>query len=85
MPWVIPEYCEGCTACVAACKKGCLNMFATNEEDIFISWMENPDACTGCGLCAQQCVIGGIIMTAYCSEAKERFLTYIANGNVRKA
>jgi len=77
MPWVIPEYCEGCTSCIAACKKGCLQMFATKEEEVFIPWIDNPESCIGCGLCSDACAMGGIAMTEYQEEAIERFHRFI--------
>ncbi len=73
MPWVIPEYCEGCTACIAACPRNGLFMCAFGEDQ-HVPWLENPDLCTGCGLCAQACGLGGIAMTEYVDEARRRFL-----------
>ena len=71
-PWVIPEYCEGCTSCVAACPKRLLAMREI-AEDTEVAWMDDPDACTGCGRCAEACGFGAIAMTAHVDEAKERF------------
>ncbi len=82
MPWIIPEYCEGCTSCVAACKKGCLKMCATQDENVFIPWIEIPSQCTGCGRCSEACVLGGISMTAYIEDAAARFLKRIEDGLV---
>ena len=74
LPWVIPEYCEGCTACVAACKRGCIAMFATAEEAVFIPWIEGQTRCT----------VGGIMMTSYVDEARERLYCYPATAGLRK-
>jgi len=74
MPWVIPEYCEGCTACIAACPKQALKMRAYTEDD-FIPWLDTPEVCSGCGRCADACGLGGIAMTEYVEEAIERFRT----------
>jgi len=73
MPWVIPEYCEGCTSCVAACPKKGLSMRDWGEDEQ-VPWLDDPDLCTGCGLCADACGLGGIAMTEYVSEARQRFL-----------
>jgi ferredoxin len=73
LPWVIPEYCEGCTACVGACPKHLLLMH-DRAEDEQIPWLEDPSACTGCGRCAEACGLGGIAMTEYVEEAAKRFL-----------
>jgi Na+-translocating ferredoxin:NAD+ oxidoreductase RNF subunit RnfB len=83
MPWVIPEYCEGCGSCIASCRKGCLSLFATEKPEIYIVWTDKPEDCTGCGRCSEGCVMGGITMTAYREKAIERFHQYIANGKVR--
>lgn len=84
LPWVVPEYCEGCTSCIAACKKGCLTLHATEDEEVFIPWLENPDECTGCAKCSESCAMGGIAMTAYVDEAAERFHKFYQSGKVRK-
>ena len=73
LPWVIPEYCESCTACVGACKRACLKMIQW-DEDTEIPWLPDPDECTGCGKCADVCGLGGIVMTEYVDEARQRFL-----------
>lgn len=72
LPWVIPEYCEGCTSCVAACPKGLIEM-RSDGEDGHIPWIEDPDACTGCGRCSDMCGMGAIAMTEYVEEARARF------------
>ena len=72
LPWVIPEYCEGCTSCVAACPKGLIEM-RRHGEDGHIPWIDDPDACTGCGRCAEMCGMGAIGMTEYVEEARNRF------------
>lgn len=82
LPWIIPEYCEGCTSCVAACAKGCLKMYATPDDDVFIPWMKTPSQCSGCGRCSEACVLGGIGMTAYIDDAAARFLKRIEDGLV---
>lgn len=72
LPWVIPEYCEGCTACVGSCPKGLLNM-RDATGDAQIPWIDNVSGCTGCGRCEEACPFGGIAMTAHVDEAVERF------------
>jgi len=72
MPWVIPEYCEGCTSCTVACPKRGLAMRAYSEDDL-IPWLDDPDICTGCGLCADACGLGAIVMTEYVDDAAKRF------------
>lgn len=84
LPWVIPEYCEGCTACVTACRRGCIAMYSTAEDGVFIPWIEDPGRCTGCGLCAQGCVMGGIMMTSYIDDARARLRDYPAAAGLHK-
>jgi ferredoxin len=43
-------------------------------NDEHVPWLDDPDLCTGCGLCADACGLGGIAMTEYVSEARQRFL-----------
>ncbi len=74
MPWVIPDYCEGCTACIAACPHQGLAM-RTCRDDKEIPWLDDPNLCTGCGRCAEACGLGGIAMTEFVDEARQRFLT----------
>ena len=59
-------------------------MFATNEEDVFIPWIENTESCIGCGLCSDACVMGGISMTEYQVEAVDRFHRFIRDKLVHK-
>ncbi len=73
LPWVVPEFCEGCTSCVAACPKRLLSMRAV-DEDTFIPWLDQPDECNGCGRCSETCAMGGIAMTTFTDEARARFL-----------
>ena len=73
MPWVIPEYCEGCTSCIAACPRGGLTMRALGD-DANIPWLDDSSLCTGCGKCADACGMGGIVMTGHVEEAAQRFL-----------
>ena len=73
LPWVIPAYCEGCTACVGRCPKQCLQMVPSADEGVFIPWLTEVDACVGCGKCAEACAMGGIAMTAYVERAAMRF------------
>lgn len=70
---MIPEYCEGCTACIAACPRQVLLM-RLHREDEQIPWLEDPSMCTGCGRCADACGLGGIAMTEFVDEAVQRFL-----------
>jgi Fe-S-cluster-containing hydrogenase component 2 len=73
LPWIIPEYCEECTSCVAACTPRVLAMRRI-DPDTEIAWIDDPDSCTGCGKCADACGLGGIAMTEYVAEARQRFL-----------
>jgi Pyruvate/2-oxoacid:ferredoxin oxidoreductase delta subunit len=75
LPWIIVEYCEGCTVCVRSCPKKCLEMFPADEEGIYVPWVTDVDECVGCGKCAESCVMGGIAMTVYVDEARERLAT----------
>lgn len=72
LPWVIPEYCEGCTACVGACPRALLSM-RDSTEDAQIPWLDDPSVCTGCGRCEEACPLGGIAMTTHVEEAARRF------------
>ena len=72
MPWVIPNYCEGCTSCVAVCPVSGLVMRPFGSDG-FIPWMPDPEVCIGCGRCADVCGLGGIVMTACVDEAIARF------------
>jgi len=73
LPWVIPEYCEGCTSCVAACPRKGLAMRRIGEDE-YIPWLDNPAMCSGCGRCEDACGMGGIVMTAHVDEARARLL-----------
>jgi formate hydrogenlyase subunit 6/NADH:ubiquinone oxidoreductase subunit I len=84
LPWVVPEYCEGCGGCLRACKRNCLSLFATETPEVFIVWMSNPENCTGCGCCSEVCVMGGISMTSYVDDAAARFSRFIETGKVRR-
>jgi NADH:ubiquinone oxidoreductase subunit F (NADH-binding)/Fe-S-cluster-containing hydrogenase component 2/(2Fe-2S) ferredoxin len=75
LPWVIPEQCEGCSDCVDACMVHGLKMYKTQKEGVFLPWLSDPDACVSCGKCAAVCATGGIILTTYIEEDKERFMT----------
>jgi ferredoxin len=77
MPWVVIDYCEGCGSCLASCKRGCLSLYETEDEGIFVPWIIDTDRCTGCGNCANSCILGGISMTSYVDDAVDRFHTYI--------
>jgi NAD-dependent dihydropyrimidine dehydrogenase PreA subunit len=79
-PWVIPEYCEGCTSCIAACPRKGLAMRSIAEDE-YIPWLDQPDVCTGCGRCADACAMGGIVMTEYVDEARRRFLERYADAS----
>jgi Fe-S-cluster-containing hydrogenase component 2 len=74
LPWVIPEQCEGCSDCVDACMVHGLKMYKTAKEGVFLPWLPDPDECVSCGKCASVCATGGIILTTYIEEARERFL-----------
>lgn len=84
LPWVVPEYCEGCTVCVAACPRGALAMRAW-DEDSQVPWLDEPDMCTGCGRCEEACPFGGIQMTSYVDEAEDRFRTRLCASESRSA
>jgi NAD-dependent dihydropyrimidine dehydrogenase PreA subunit len=83
MPWVIPEYCEGCGSCIAVCKRGCLAFFETDQEGVFIPWIADTDKCTGCGKCAGMCSLGGIAMTGYREDAVKRFESFLKEGRLK--
>jgi NADH-quinone oxidoreductase subunit F/NADP-reducing hydrogenase subunit HndC len=75
LPWVIPEQCEGCSDCVDACIAHGIKMYKTENEGVFLPWLEDPDLCVSCGRCSAVCATGGVVLTTYTEEAKERFLT----------
>ena len=43
-------------------------------DDEYIPWLHEPEVCSGCGRCADACGMGGIVMTEYVDEARQRFL-----------
>ena len=74
LPWVIPEYCEGCGSCVNACRHELLFMIENEQEGVLVPWMEDFDRCTGCGMCEAACPVSAICLTSYPDKARERFL-----------
>ena len=74
LPWVIPEYCKGCTNCVSACRRELLFMIETEQEGAFVPWMDDVDHCTGCGMCEAACAWSAICLTSYVEKARERFI-----------
>ncbi len=72
LPWIIPEQCEGCAACVAKCPTKCLSMNKTRHHGVEVPWLDQPDACIGCGKCEQACLMGAITITGYTDMAKLR-------------
>ncbi len=50
------DLCKGCTYCVMACPRGCIDMdSAFNSMGYFPARFSSPDGCTGCTICAQMC------------------------------
>src|SRR5512147_396427 len=76
LPWVIPEYCEGCASCISACRRGLLFMIETEQDGVFVPWMDDVDSCTGCGMCEAACPVSAICLTSYPQKARERFLRH---------
>ncbi|MBR5020943.1 MAG: Coenzyme F420 hydrogenase/dehydrogenase, beta subunit C-terminal domain [Oscillospiraceae bacterium] len=54
--------CTGCTACAAACPKGCITMVP--DEDGFAYPVIDAGACISCGLCGKVCPIVSGVQTA---------------------
>lgn len=50
-----PNLCTGCTACAAACPRGCISM--TADADGFSHPVIDESACVGCGLCEKLCPV----------------------------
>lgn len=50
-----PHLCTGCTACAAACPRGCIAM--TADADGFLHPAVDENACIGCGLCERACPV----------------------------
>lgn len=56
------EYCTGCTACEAACPKGCITIKPDNNG--FFVPVIDTDMCISCGLCEKSCPIINPLKTA---------------------
>lgn len=74
-PWVMPEMCEGCGECVAACKFGAMEMvprlkFGGTTQS---SWVVHPENCVGCSQCANACPWAAVQMTKYVDDAIARY------------
>lgn len=50
-----PLLCNGCSACAAACPKGCISMVADGEG--FVRPLVDAEACVDCGLCEKVCPV----------------------------
>lgn len=50
-----PNLCTGCTACTAACPRGCIVM--TADADDFLHPAVDERKCVGCGLCETVCPV----------------------------
>lgn len=72
LPWIMPEQCESCNACVAKCPAGCLKINQTRHNGVDVPWLDGPDACVGCGKCEMACPFGAISMTGYADLARQR-------------
>lgn len=56
MPHLVSnEHCTGCTACAAACPKGCITM--TADENGFFYPVIDEEKCISCGLCEKTCPV----------------------------
>ena len=71
-PWVVTEYCEGCSHCTTVCPHGALKMCQAEKNDLQIPWILDIPLCNGCGTCQNACVWGGIQLTAHVDEAITR-------------
>ncbi len=50
------DVCKGCTYCVAACPKNCIEMDKDiNSSGYFPALFAHADKCTGCAICATVC------------------------------
>lgn len=71
-PWIVAEYCEGCSHCVSACARGALSMCESQQDGVQLPWVLDVSLCNGCGRCQQSCVWGGIQLTSHVAEAVSR-------------
>jgi formate hydrogenlyase subunit 6/NADH:ubiquinone oxidoreductase subunit I len=71
-PWIVAEYCEGCSHCVTACAPGALSMCESQLDGVHLPWVLDVSLCNGCGRCQQSCVWGGIQLTSHVGEAVRR-------------
>lgn len=70
----MPEFCKGCTNCVSACRRELLFMIETEQDGMFVPWMDDFDRCTGCGMCEAACAWSAICLTSDVKMAREHFL-----------
>ncbi len=59
VPWIDPERCDGCDACVRGCPHGALEL-RRDEEGRAIDYHVRPERCSGCGLCVDLCEAAAI-------------------------
>lgn len=58
-PVIDMDECIGCGICVAACKRGVLQV--VNQKAAIV----NEENCVGCGKCKKECTMGAIIEIGY--------------------
>ena len=63
-PAVNTAACVGCSLCVEACPKSCLEIGgpAFHGDIHTVAELKRPENCIGCGLCEKHCPIGAIVM-----------------------
>jgi pyruvate/2-oxoacid:ferredoxin oxidoreductase alpha subunit/ferredoxin len=55
-PFVVAEYCKGCSRCIASCLKGCLTLGTEINPSTGLVPIElDLTECNGCGLCIDAC------------------------------
>lgn len=63
IPYINPDTCAGCSACVENCPMDCLSIEAPGYHgDIYTKAVLDETECIGCGLCAKACPIRAIEM-----------------------
>ena len=55
-PWINPDTCAGCSACVENCPMNCIQIEEPKfHGDIHTIACADTDKCIGCGICMEKC------------------------------